>query len=137
MTMRPRSFDPDAATETAVSDLLRREDALTDPAPTTATGTVATTFTGPIEPTFLVAASDARDQIKAVADYVCDGVDDHVEINAAWVAVQALNIGGGRVVLSAGTFLITDGVVVNPDQGEPGVMIGAGRIVIYCASQES
>ncbi|KKL83236.1 hypothetical protein LCGC14_1976760, partial [marine sediment metagenome] len=127
MTMRPRSFDPEAATETAVSDLLRRFDALTDPAPTTTTGTVATTFTGPIESTFLVAASDARDQIKAVADYVCDGVDDHVEINAAWVAVQALNIGGGRVVLSAGTFLITDGVVVNPDQGEPGVMIGAGR----------
>ena len=125
--MRPRSFDPEAATETAVSDLLRRFDALTDPAPATTTGAVATTFTGPIESTFLVAASDARDQIKAVADYVCDGVDDHVEINAAWVAVQALNIGGGRVVLSAGTFTIRDKVTVNTDQGEPGVMIGAGQ----------
>ena len=128
MTMRPRSFDPEAATEAALSDLLRRFDALIDPAAgTTTAATAAVIFTGPIEPTYLVAASTARDEIKAVADYVCDGTDDQAEINAAWLAVESLNIAGGRVVLSAGTFNITDGVVVNPDQTEPGVMVGAGR----------
>ena len=128
MTMRPRSFDDDAATETATSDLLRRFDALTDPAaaPTTA-ATAVVVFQGPIEATYLVAASDARAEIKAVADFVCDGVADQAEINAAWLAIKDLNIGGGRVVLSAGTFTMSDGVSVNPDQGEPGVMVGAGR----------
>ncbi len=128
MTMRPRSFDPEAATETAVSDLLRRFDALQDPAAATTTAaTAAVIFTGPIEPTYLVAASDARPDIIKVADFKCDGVDDHVEINEAWSAVQALNIGGGKVVLSAGTFNIRDKVTVNPNQTEPGVMVGAGR----------
>ena len=130
MTMRPRSFDSEAATETAVSDLLRRFDPLKDPAAATTTptaGTESVIFRGPIEGTYFVAASDARAALRDVADFVCDGTDDHVEINAAWQAVDDLNIGGGRVVLSAGTFNITDGVVVNPDQGEPGVMIGAGR----------
>ncbi len=129
--MRPRSLDPEAATETAVSVLLRRQDALTDPAAaTTAAATAATgagVFRGPIEGTYFVAASDARADIRDVADFVCDGTADHVEINAAWQAVEADNIGGGRVVLSAGTFNITDGVIVNPDQTEPGVMVGAGR----------
>ena len=31
----------------------------------------------------LVAASDASDIMKQVADYVCDGVDDHVVIQVA------------------------------------------------------
>ncbi len=128
--MRPRSFDDDAATETATSDLLRRFDALKDPAAAataTTAATAAVIFRGPIEGTYLVAASDARSEIRDVADFKCDGVADHVEINAAWQAIDDLNIGGGRVVLSAGTFNITDGVIVNPDQTEPGVMVGAGR----------
>ena len=135
--MRPRSFDDDAATQTATSDLLRRFDALQDPAAATTTAaTAAVIFTGPIETTFLVAASDARAEIKAVADYICDGTADQAEINAAWLAVQSLNIGGGKVVLSAGTFTMSDGVTVNPDQGEPGVMVGAGRgaTLIHMAS---
>ena len=128
MTMRPRSFDPDAAAEKALADLLRRFDALQDgtTAPST-DATAAAIFTGPIEATYLVAASDARAEIKAVADFVCDGSDDQDEINAAWVAVQALNIAGGKIVLSAGKFSDRDGVVVNPGQTEPGVMVGAGR----------
>ncbi len=127
MTLRRRSFGDEAALETGVDDLLRRFGALTeDPTPPTAT-LEPVTFAGPVEATFLVAASNARDEIKAVADYVCDGTADQVEINAAWTAIQNLNIGGGRVVLSAGRFTASDKITVNPDQTEPGVMVGAGR----------
>ena len=33
--------------------------------------------------TYVVAASDARDEVKAQADYVCDETADDVEIQAA------------------------------------------------------
>ncbi len=138
MTLRRRSFDDEAAQEAATDSLLRRFDALTDPPPTGTAGgaSVATPRIGPIEATYLVAASNARDSIKEVADFVCNGVGDHVEINAAWEAIEAQNIGGGRVVLSAGTFSIADKVTVNTGQGEPGVMIGAGQgaTLIHMAS---
>jgi hypothetical protein len=52
--------------------------------------------------TFVVAASDSLDTEHA--DYVCDGTDDQVEINAA---IAALPTAGGRVLLLEGTFNIT------------------------------
>lgn len=57
-----------------------------------------------------VAASTAPDDVKASADYVCDGVADDVEINAA--LKQKLNTNssesqGKIVLLSTGTFNIT------------------------------
>ena len=88
MTLRRRSFGDEAALETGVDDLLRRFGALTEDTTPPAATIEPDTFTGPIESTYLVAASDARDGIKAVADYVCDGVDDQVEISAAWAAVH-------------------------------------------------
>jgi len=129
MTLRRRSFDDEAAQETALDSLLRRFDALRDPPPTGTAGgaNVATPRTGPVEATYLVAASNARDAVKEVADFVCDGTADQVEINAAWAAIENLNIGGGRVVLSAGLFTTSDKVSANPNQTEPGVMVGAGR----------
>ncbi len=54
--------------------------------------------------TFLVAASDANATIIAQADYVCDGTADDVQIQAA---IDALPAGGGKVLLSEGTFSIT------------------------------
>jgi len=51
--------------------------------------------------TLIVAASDSSEPSKDQADYVCDGTDDHVEIQAA---LNALPAEGGRVVLSEGTF---------------------------------
>ncbi|MBA7641704.1 hypothetical protein ES703_49389 [subsurface metagenome] len=60
--------------------------------------------------TLLVAASDALDRTRAQADYICDGVADDVEINAALLALPA----GiqGRVVLSEGTFNIVDSITI-------------------------
>ncbi|MCL0087725.1 polysaccharide deacetylase family protein, partial [Dehalococcoidia bacterium] len=52
--------------------------------------------------TIVVAASDSSPQSKAQADFVADGVDDQVEIQAA---IDALPASGGRVVLLEGTYI--------------------------------
>jgi len=57
--------------------------------------------------TLIVAASNSLDKTRA--DYVCDGVDDDVEINAA---LNALPVQGGRVSLLEGTYNITSSIVV-------------------------
>ena len=46
----------------------------------------------------------------ADCDYLCDGTDDQVEINAA---IQALPAGGGEVVILDGTYNITASIGVN------------------------
>lgn len=53
--------------------------------------------------TRIVAASGAHQSSKDGADYICDGVDDHVQIQAA---LDALPAGGGRVALSEGTYTL-------------------------------
>jgi len=53
--------------------------------------------------TVVVAASDASAEVREWADYVCDGIADNVEIQAA---IAALPAGGGKVVLSEGTFTV-------------------------------
>ena len=110
MTLRPRSFDDASALEAGVEELLRRFDALEDPAVTG--GAVAVSGVSG-EPAFLVAAFDAAPETKAVAHFQCDGVDDHVEINAALEALPIANNPGfsaplsnhrGKVTLSEGSF---------------------------------
>ena len=54
--------------------------------------------------TKVVASSTASDLQKAQADYVCDGVADDVEIQAA---INALPAAGGSVFLTDGTFYLT------------------------------
>jgi len=58
--------------------------------------------------TFVVAANDSLH--KNMADYVCDGVDDQVEIQAAIDAVSALP--GGSVYLTEGKFNISDTISI-------------------------
>ncbi|MCL0073115.1 right-handed parallel beta-helix repeat-containing protein [Dehalococcoidia bacterium] len=65
--------------------------------------------------TIVVAASDSSPQSKAQADFVADGVDDQVEIQAA---IDALPAGGGRVLLMEGTFIIA------PDKAFKGHLAG-------------
>ncbi|MCK5642458.1 MAG: right-handed parallel beta-helix repeat-containing protein, partial [Gammaproteobacteria bacterium] len=64
----------------------------------------------PTPATLIVAASDAAPQSKLGADFVCDGTADEVQINAAISA--ALAIGGGTVVLSEGTFVLGNSIVM-------------------------
>lgn len=59
--------------------------------------------------TLLVAASNALDRTRAQADYLCDGVADNVQIQAALNALPAAN---GRVMLSEGTFNCSVGITV-------------------------
>lgn len=58
--------------------------------------------------TIVIAASDSSEKSKAQADYVCDGVNDQVEITAA---MEALPAAGGLILLSEGTFSINDMIV--------------------------
>lgn len=57
--------------------------------------------------TLKVAASNATAKSKAAADYVCDGVADEVEINAAIASLDGI---GGCVELSEGTFNVADAI---------------------------
>lgn len=64
-------------------------------------------------PSLFVASVDASDADKAVADYVCDGTNDHVDINAAIADCAASDAGTGRVLLSAGTFYIAGNITLD------------------------
>ncbi len=60
-------------------------------------------------PEVLIAATNTAQDIKDVADYTCDGVNDEVQINAAITSLVTL---GGRVVLSYGTFTVSDEILM-------------------------
>lgn len=55
--------------------------------------------------TYVVAASQASNASRQLADYVSDDTDDQVQIQAA---IDALPEAGGKVFLSEGTFLVRD-----------------------------
>jgi hypothetical protein len=56
-------------------------------------------------PTISVAAKDSSLLSRSTADYICDGVNDQVEINAALTAAASSK---GEVILSEGIFNISD-----------------------------
>jgi len=57
----------------------------------------------------LVASNDANVDFKAVADYICDGTADDVQIQAA---INALTSVGGTVILSEGNFNIAAKITI-------------------------
>ncbi len=102
----------------AVSRLLAKFDGVKEPVEeVSAAGILGDAFTGPIEVTYLVAASDARAELRAVADYVCSSADDQIEIQAAIDAAEAATAGVGKVVLSDGAFACTAPVLVGINGG--------------------
>jgi hypothetical protein len=58
-------------------------------------------------PAIFIAASDAHKRQKQLADFLCDGVDDQEEFNAA---LGVLPSEGGKIVLSEGTFALSAAV---------------------------
>jgi|AP45_3_1055517.scaffolds.fasta_scaffold22679_1 hypothetical protein len=93
----PTARTPDAATETPApgGPELVQDDRRVTPQP------------GPAN--LFVAAAGAPTRIKSRADYVCDGTDDHVEIQAAIDSLpehsgESFAVSGGTVELSAGSF---------------------------------
>jgi hypothetical protein len=117
MSIRRRTYGDDAALETAVSELLRRFDAISD-FPAGAGAAAAFPGAGD-EPAFYVAAGGATDESKAVAHFICDREGDEVEIQAALDALLLVSVPvgpgqtRGRVVLSEGIFNI-DGAINIP-----------------------
>lgn len=70
-----------------------------------------------------VAAADASFDERAAADFICDGVEDNVELEAARDLLAAA--GGGVLLLSSGTFDLGENRVVFRDM--PGITVqGAG-----------
>lgn len=60
----------------------------------------------------LIVGTSASGWTAADCDYLCDGTDDQVEINAA---IQALPSTGGEIVLLDGTYNITATIAMNKD----------------------
>jgi len=61
--------------------------------------------------TLVIAASNSSAASKTQADYVCDGIDDQIEINAA---MNSLPANGGEVVLLEGTYYISGSITMAP-----------------------
>lgn len=74
--------------------------------------------------TFVVAAASSYAPGADVADYVCDGVADHVEISAAFAEVAASGF-PGRVLLLEGDYYLDTGQVTVANA----VLAGQGRNV--------
>lgn len=79
--------------------------------------------------TLVVAASDSSAKSKAQADYVCDGTDDHVEINAA---IASISTTGGKIQLLEGTYNLSDSVLLSSNitfegMGKATVLTGVNR----------
>ena len=86
---------------------------------------------GTMAAAFTVASNDATDAAKATADYVCDGVADDEEINAA---IAALGSFGGTVELSEGDFNITATIVLEHATNLIGQGINSTNIVVTVGS---
>lgn len=83
---------------------------------------------------FLVAANDAPANVKLIADYVCDGTADDVQIQAA---VDALPSQGGLIHLSTGDFVLAATVsrdiddVIMQGEGRATYLANDGNITIF------
>lgn len=83
----------------------------------------------PQEATFIVAASDSRN--KEGADYICDGVDDNVQIQEA---LNALPDNGGKVQLLEGNYVISEEIKVSSSTTLQG-MGNASRIIVGVSTE--
>ncbi len=86
----------------AVNELLSEFRSIDDIEQATGDGLITGGGTGLI-PTVLVAASNARQEVRNIADYICDGIDD---LDTLIEATQRIadDYPSGRLVLSEGTF---------------------------------
>lgn len=79
--------------------------------------------------TLVVAASDSAAPDADSADYVCDGTDDDVQIQAAIDELISSGTTGGRVLLLEGTYSVSPGVV-NLYQQSPWLQgMGRGTVI--------
>ncbi len=129
-------FTGPSAQAEAVSRLLKAYKALEDELePEAGTGEVGD-HSHPKEslPTVFVASSTAREEERQMADFKCDGDDDHEEINAA-IGLAA----GGRVVLSSGEFNVSvvGGFGIDFTETNGGVLQGMGQRQTVIRNQDN
>lgn len=74
----------------------------------------------------IIAASDASDNMKGAADYVCTGSSDHLKLTAA---ISALPESGGTITLSEGTFHFALNSIVNVPSNVSIVGQGASTVI--------
>lgn len=77
---------------------------------------IAPLFPSPAQLFQVVAAADASADVKAASRYVCDGVADDVQIQAAVAAAKTA--GGGIVQLSGGTFNLASTITISGNTDE-------------------
>jgi len=70
---------------------------------------------------------NASEQSQTQADYVCDGIDDQVEIQAA---IAALPSAGGKTYLTEGKFSISDAITINKELSLAGCSIHTTEIFL-------
>lgn len=78
---------------------------------------------------YRIAASDSPASAKALANALCDGTDDHIQIQAA---VTALGSGGGVIELSKGTYT-TDGTT---ELGSNTILRGNSATISHTGSSD-
>ncbi len=92
------------------------------------------TITYPI----IVASYDANSLLKAQASFVCDGVDDDVEIHAALDlipdAVEGTNVGGGEVVCVGNRFNLSGPILL--DEQTQSLVFTKGSLVISTSDSD-
>ncbi len=122
--------DPMKATIEAVRRLLEQPTTLDAPPDLSTRGT-GLAADAAIEPAFLVAAFNADPATREVAHFLCDGINDHIEINAALAALPFGTPTAGRsnnirgiVQLSEGSFHGNGDVVIPGGAGLLGRGIG-------------
>ena len=76
----------------------------------------------------IVAAHDSSAALKSGADYVCDGIQDQNEINAAFNALSQ----GGEVILTSGTFYCDAAIL----PGEYTIISGKGVMKTFLVDNE-
>lgn len=74
--------------------------------------------------TYVVASVNATELEKAQADWVCDGVDDDVEIQAA---IDALVGNGGKIIFSSGDFYYSSSIILTVSGNVRICLEGMGR----------
>ncbi len=103
----------------AVSRLLAKFDGIKEPVEAASAAGILEPFRGPIERDYFVAAVDSRPELRLLAGFKCDGVDDDEEWNASMLIAAALGTsdGGAEVVLASGTYTMAAGATITVPAG--------------------
>ena len=114
MAIKRRRFDANSAHSEGLAYLLRQQERLKDATYISRSSADGYVFRGPIESAFFVCATNTRPGLRNVADFICDGSDDQIEIIAAFDSAPGPDY-ATRVVLSPGTFYLTDTIAIPPE----------------------